>query len=59
MKKKYIKPEIDLVEIENDTLLNAFSLDSEYGPSVGEGEAGDDTPDFAKSHSYSVWDEWN
>ena len=59
MKQVYIKPDIEVVEIDNETLLNAYSLGTEYGPGLGEGEVGDDTPDFAKSvESSSVWDDW-
>lgn len=60
MKKIYIKPDVEVIEIENETLLNAYSLGTEYGPSLGDGEADQNSPDFAKSvESASVWDEWD
>lgn len=58
MKKEYVTPAIEIVDIENDTLLNAFSVETEYGPGVGGGEAGDETPDLAKHH-HDVWEEWD
>ena len=56
MKKEYVTPAIEIVDIENDTLLNAVSVETEYGPGVGGGEAGDETPDLAKHH-HDVWEE--
>ena len=52
--KKYIKPEMEIVDIVIDNILAALSSAKDALP-VG------DTPDnnFAKSHDFSVWDEDN
>ena len=58
MKKEYVTPAIEIVDIENDNLLNAVSVETESGPGVGGGEAGDETPDLAKHH-HDGWEEWD
>ena len=57
MKRVYIKPDIEVVDVEVESLLNVFSAEISNGEVVGDGQVGDETPDLSKYHN-SVWDEW-
>lgn len=57
MRREYIKPDIEVVDVEMESLLNTFSADIWDGEEVGDGQVGDETPDLSKYHN-SVWDEW-
>lgn len=57
MRREYIKPDIEVVYVEMESLLNVYSAEISDGEIVGDGQVGDETPDLSKYHN-SVWDEW-
>ena len=57
MKRVYIKPDIEVVDVEVESFLDVFSAEISNGEVVGDGQVGDETPDLSKYHN-SVWDEW-
>lgn len=58
MKRKYIKPEIEEIEVEMDSLLT-FQSGETSGSMVGDGEYNEEwMEECAKIHN-SAWDEWD
>lgn len=57
MKRVYIKPDIEVVDVEMESLLNTVSSEILDSEEVGDGQVGDDTPDLSKYHN-TVLDEW-
>ena len=57
MKRVYVKPDIEVVDLEVESLLNTLSSEIWDDEGVGDGQVGDETPDLSKYHN-SVWDEW-
>ena len=57
MKRVYIKPDIEVVDVEVESLLDVFSAEISDDEGVGDGQVGNETPDLSKYHN-SVWDEW-
>ena len=58
MKKQYVTPIIDIVEIEHEALmLTASSEQSNVG--TGSGTAGNDTPDLSNRHRGTWGNLWN
>lgn len=57
MKRVYIKPDIEVVDVEVESLLDTVSSETWDGGIVGDGQVGNETPDLSKYHN-SVWDEW-
>lgn len=55
MKKKYIVPEIEVIDVAVESILaSTAETDEEI---VGDKMAGDGTPDLAKQYG-GVWEEW-
>ena len=49
MKKRYVKPVMEVVEIENEILM--MTMSGEQGSTgTGSGTAGNDTPDLSNRH---------
>ena len=58
MKKQYVAPIINIVEIEHEALmLTASSEQSNVG--TGSGTAGNDTPDLSNRHRGTWGNLWN
>lgn len=49
MKKQYIKPAVEIVEIEQETLMLTASGE-QTNAGTGSGTAGDDTPNLSNKH---------
>lgn len=58
MKKEYLEPTIEVVEFASEVLMNLTSADTD-GAGTGDGEAGDETPDFAGRRRGTWGNLWN
>lgn len=57
MRDYYIKPDIEIIEMESDNLLG-LAFGSTMEEEAENDMVGDETPDLAK-HNYDVWKEWD
>ena len=58
MKKRYVKPVMEVVEIENEILM--MTMSGEQGSTgIGSGTAGNDTPDLSNRHRGTWGNLWN